>query len=227
MIPALTRLRHATCRWLAIITLAIVGAVEFHLILPLVWPWVRSINLRTPRLSSRSQQYLPLSWPSTLSWTRYVFAVANGPHSRGTRHSGFPLCLPAPLPPGPTACPSPCVPIPCHPTGNSHTSFCRSPASSCSRWLCGNFHDPRHRNRARNLAVRPPTSAPRVHGPGAMSMTGSPPTNSRLTASRQDLFGRAPVANRIAEALRESRSVALLGAFGTGRAASSTSCLES
>ena len=38
-----------------------------------------------------------------------------------------------------------------------------------------------------------------------------------ITTDGQDLFGRAPVATRIAEALREGRSVALLGAFGTGK----------
>ena len=38
-----------------------------------------------------------------------------------------------------------------------------------------------------------------------------------ITDDRHDLFGRAPVANRIARTLQEGRSVALLGAYGTGK----------
>ena len=38
-----------------------------------------------------------------------------------------------------------------------------------------------------------------------------------ITTDRHDLFGRAPVADRIARTLQEGRSAALLGAFGTGK----------
>ena len=83
-----------------------------------------------------------------------MFAAASGPHSRGTHPSGRPLCLPAPLLPGPTDRPSTSIPTTYRSTGNSQTSFYPSSVPSSSRCLHGKFYDPRPRSRARNRAAQ-------------------------------------------------------------------------
>ena len=151
-----------------------------------------------------------------------MFAVANGPRSPGTHPSGRPLCLPACLLPGPTACPSTSVPTPCHSTGSSQISFYPSSAPSSLRCLYGKSNEPRRRTGPRNPAAQLLTWASGDPQPPSTWSWGQIhdwiSANERpITTDGQDLFGRAPVATRIAEALREGRSVALLGAFGTGK----------
>ena len=264
--PAMTRLRHATRRWLHIISLAILGAVEFHLILPLAWPWVRSIDLLySPLLIKitmllatfllfylvlepirvRRGQWSTFAWHPPL-WTAPLLACAFaartdrppvdiGSHTASLHWQQPDIILPIigtfflamfvrqvlrSSPPKQST--EPCrtsvhdTTIAGLPSEGAHSPQPeRRPLWRVGRSNRGHLTVPsctRPTTTDASRDVRPPStwSWSQIHD--WISANEQP-----ITTDRQDLFGRAPVATRITEALQEGRSVALLGTFGTGK----------
>ena len=216
-----TRLRHATRRWLRIFGFAIFGAIEFHVILPLAWHWVRPINLpytpffiKTATLLGtflliylllepiriRRGQWSTYAWYPPL-WFSLVLACALA--------AGMD-CLPVDIRPSTerlhwhqidVILPIVAVflaamllrqvprpsPLPSSARSHRNTNETTSVARSPGTWCWGRIRD--------------------------WISAGEHP----ITDDRHDLFARAPVADRIARSLQEGRSVALLGAYGTGK----------
>ena len=221
MTPALTRLRHATCRWLGIITLAIVGAVEFHLILPLVWPWVRSIDL-------------PYSPPfvkvATLLATFLLFYIFLEPirvrRGQWSTYAWYPPLWLSPLLACAFAAWADRLPVAMRPhTVSPHWQQPHIVLPIIAVFLLAMVVRQFPRSSPPKPSTGPcrttPDASDDVRSPGTWSWSRIhdwiSANEQPIAADRQDLFGRAPVATRIAETLRDGRSVALLGAFGTGK----------
>ena len=217
----MTRLRHAACRWLRIFGLAIFGAVAFHWILLLAWHWVRPINppfspffirattllvtflllylvlepVRVRRRHWRTVAWYPPLWFSPL----FACVLAAGldrlpvdirPHTVRPHWQQPDVILPI-IAVFLAAMLLRQVPRASRPplTAESHRTTTETTSDVLSRgaWSWNHIRD-------------------------WISGREQP-----ITTERDDLLGRAPVADRIARTLREGRSVALLGAFGTGK----------
>ena len=217
----MTRFRHAIRRWLHIITLAILGAVEFNLILPFAWPWVRSIDL----------PYSPLFIKVATLFTAFLlfYLVLEPIRVRSGQWSTFawyPPIWASPVLACVFAAWTDRLPVDIRPhTMSLHWQQPDIILPIIGTFLLAMFVRQVQRASPPNWTTEPCRTTVDTSGDPQPPSTWSwgqihdwISANERpITTDGQDLFGRAPVATRIAEALREGRSVALLGAFGTGK----------
>ena len=218
-----TRLRHATCRWLRILGLSTIGALAFHLFLPWAWSWVGSLN----------PPYAP--WfikAATLTGTFLLFYLVLEPiRVRRGHWSTFvwypPLWISPLLACALAAVMDHAVYICAH-SIRPHWQQMDVLAPIFIVFLLAMLL----RQVRRVPRPLPLSSTPRSQGVTTERMTKARSEDTwswpqirdwisggehTITTEQDDLFGRAPVAARIARAIQGGRSAALLGAFGTGK----------